>query len=156
MKKHIFFPVLFSGLLMASVVSASEVVHTLSGNPNIPDDEIRWFYGDEAWHMIESTPYQGYAIIQGRVNNRSLFCPHKVTECYPDESRNEIAMKLAGNVKLPYSTVGTRISPSADVYVVFYEENSEKRTALVFGERRKEAYVSESFMRDKYMSLFSY
>ncbi len=141
---------------MSPLSYAEKCAHSLKGNDNIPHREIMAFYPVEAWKMIKDTPYSGYVIVHGQVNKKSEFLPGKVTECYPDDSKNKLALKMAGNVKLSSATVGTRINPKADVYVIFYDGNNDDRTAIVFGKRSKSANVAMNSQRSRYMSLFSY
>lgn len=157
MKKAILTAVLSCFVLLSSYsVFGGEVVHSLNGNIKIPEKEIRGFYSKEAWATIEDAPYDGCVIIRGSVKPNNVFRAGKIIESYPDDSRNKLALKLSKKVKLSSAKVGTRINPTADVYVLFYEENSDKRTALVFGKRRQSTHFSTGMLRDKYMGLFSY
>jgi len=148
--------ILLGLMIMVSSLNAESVIHTLEGNPSIPDEEIRGFYSSESWKMIKDAPYQGYVVIKGHVNKKNVFCPRKIEEFYPNESKNDLAFKMAGEVKISSASVGTRIDPKACVYVIFYEDDPEKKIALVFGEREQSTYFAENSLRDKYMSLFSY
>ena len=147
---------ILAGFMFASSMSAQSVVHTLDGNPDIPDFEIRAFYKDEAWNMIKDAPYQGYVVISGTVNPRGEFYPRKIESSYPDDSKNDMASKMSKEVKISAAKVGTRVDPKASVYVIFYEEDPERKVALVFGKRKKSVAFQDHSIRGRYMSLFSY
>jgi len=147
---------ILAGFVMASSMSAQNLVHTIDGNPDIPGLDIRAFYRDEAWKMIKDAPYQGYVVVKGTVNPRGEFHARRVESSYPDDSKNDLAFKMSEEVKISSAKVGTRIDPKASVYVIFYEENPEQKVALVFGKRDKSIGFQENSIRGRYMSLFAY
>ena len=98
---------ILAGFVMASSAGAQTMVHTIDGNPDIPGLDIRAFYRDEAWKMIKDTPYQGYVVVKGTVNPRGEFRAQRVESSYPDDSKNDLAYKMAGEVKVSAAKVGT-------------------------------------------------
>jgi hypothetical protein len=118
------------------------VVRTIERDPRLPASEIqRFFHNDEPMPFMR-LPYDGYAILRGRIN-RDGSITVRVVSSYPDESRNDLARSLSEAVRLPPYTRDPRRRPVVHVYVVFYEHFTSPRKALVYA-TAETAYDSEA------------
>ena len=117
-----------------SAQSQAEHPHTLAGNSHLPEGVLKRTFTNERWDRIKDRPYDGYVIIRGNLDADGLLSMGQVVEKYPDGSRNEMARALSRNIRFDPVDVGSNIHPSAEIYVVFYEDKLP-RVAYVFGKQ---------------------
>lgn len=148
-------------LLLVSVVGCRTMptgrpYNTLEGNPDLPHREIRDFYGINQWERIGHLPFDGYVILRGNIQNDRSVTIRKIIKSHPDQRRNELAETFATRARLTPTTVGSRIRPSADIYVVFFETHSTPNRALVFAKQRYAAPPTEVDGGDRFMTIWVY
>ena len=132
------------------------VVHTLAGDPRLPEMEIRAFYSELGWRTVKDIPFDGYVVVRASINDDHTLSDLRVYESYPDDSHNELAMTFAQHARLSGTTVGGRTKPNGEIYVVFYETNSSPHRALVFGREIGGAALTEGIARNRFLDVYSY
>ena len=134
---------------------SDEVVHALSGNPRIPVDDLREFFQGGKWDEVKDIKYDAYVILRGTVEEGRSVTVDQVLDFYPDDSRNDLALKFANNVEIVANRIGTRVKPSAKVYVVFYEKSLIMNQAMVFA-KQQGALATSQFGHNLYMTKWYY
>jgi len=132
------------------------VVHTLAGNPRLPQEEIEMFYGDPSWNLLKNRPYTAYVVFRGQVFPDRTIRISRPVEAWPDLSRMDRAMRYATEAQLLPFKVGTRVRPTAEVFVVFYETAPGRNTALVFAKQLGVLGPFETYGESRYLSLWEY
>lgn len=106
--------------------------NTLVSNTRIPHRLIAGFYEPAQWRNLENLPFDAYVVLRGTVNNDRTVRVNRVLQSYPNDQRIAKAKEMMDLVRLFPNTVGTRVPPSAEIFVVFYETHANPNTALVF------------------------
>ena len=131
------------------------IVHTLSGNPRIPVDDLREFFERGEWDEVKDAKYDAYVILKGVVEEDRTVTVDQVLDFYPDDSRNDLALKFAKKVEIVANRIGTRVKPRAKVYVVFYEKSLIMNQAMVFA-KQQGALPTGQFGHNLYMTKWYY
>ena len=106
--------------------------NTLAGNSRIPAAEIRELFQKPQWRNIQGLTYTGYVVMEGRVLSDEKVKIGRISESWPDHSRDLMAQALASRITVPASTTGSNLSPKVEVYVIFYENMLEGNLAVIF------------------------
>ena len=106
--------------------------HSLAGDSRIPKELIRPTFTSGQWKRISVQPYSGLVVIRGTLTPEGVFSAGRITDAYPDNSRNRMALELSRKIRIKPIVVGSHILPSGEVFVVFYEDR-KPRIAYVFG-----------------------
>lgn len=108
-------------------------VHTLRDVPGLPYDLVARAFKPNEWQRWESLHCTGYVILRGKIGQGGTLSNLRVTTCQPDRSRNALAIEFCDALRVSAVTIGSKVPPTANVYVVFFE-TPPVRTALVYGE----------------------
>jgi len=139
-----------------ATVHQGPVFHTLAGNPRLQEDLIREFYTEERWKEVRDTPYDGYVIYRGRIERDRSITPGRIIESYPDKSRDKAALSFGRDILLSPVRAGSRVSPSAEVFVVFYETGIAPNKALVFARQTGAFGASSALGGTIYFVVWTY
>ena len=117
-------------------IAERAIEHTLLGNPKLPAKELELFYQGENAKMLKNLPYSSYVIFRGSIERDGSINLRKVWDAYPDESRTEVARAFASAATVAPSSVGGRVRPTAEVYVIFYDyQDAPGGRALIFAQQ---------------------
>lgn len=103
----------------------------------IPWDDIKTLLNPRQRTTLESLQYTGYVILDAWVQDDGIVRVNRVTESFPDGSRDALAVAFAKKAVIRTQVLGSRISPTAVVYVVFYDHKLEGDIALTFARPRE-------------------
>lgn len=134
---------------------SDDVVHTLSGNPRIPVDDLREFFEKGKWEEMKDVEYDAYVILRGAVEEDRSVTVDQILDFYPDDSRNDLALKFAKRAAIVPNRIGTRVKPAAKVYVVFYEKSLIMKQAMVFA-KQQGALATDQFGHNLYVTYWYY
>lgn len=114
--------------------SPSVARSSIATNPHLPAEAMARFYSEAEWNTLKSRNYVGYVILEGFIGRDSRVGHAHLIESCPDDSRNSLAAELSRRIKISPFTIGSHIRPVARVYVLFYEDGSNPREAVVYAE----------------------
>lgn len=130
---------------------------TLATNPRLPHELLRQFYSDEQWKEVSQSTYSAYVTFDAYVNPDRTLRLRGVREAYPDLDPNRIKMaeRMSESIRLSPVTVGTRVPPSANVHIIFYEFDGDIQQVMVYAVQRAGAAATTHSGGDTYMTVFT-
>jgi hypothetical protein len=109
--------------------------HTLTGNQQLPQNDIETFLSSADWARLRSLEYARYAIMSADIRPDGSVIVGKVIASYPDASWNEIARSFAQDVILRAAGgTGSMLPMKAEIYVVLFKPESRGNLVLIFGQ----------------------
>ena len=122
--------------LLGCALAVRAETMTLAGNQRLPADDIREFISPPDWAYLCSRRISRFVALRAEIRSDTTVRPGRVFRAYPDAAWNDIARQFAARALLNYSpTIGSQLSPQADVYVVFFEpEPSGDGFVLVYAQ----------------------
>ncbi len=117
-------------------VTGSAAKPTLGTSDYLPKDAIeRIMHSPRQWGYLRDLTYEGYVVLSGEIGDDGMVAVHRITRCYPDNSRDAMARALAQGIYIRAASAGSSIPPNAEIYVIFYGEMFEGQVAVVFAKQ---------------------
>jgi hypothetical protein len=116
--------VIMVSLTTIASAQAMNQVNTLGANDAISNEMIEGQVDEGTAGVLLETPYKGFYQIKSKVKNSKITFSRIVSkQSFPDDRWTDMAKDIASLVELPAYSTGSRITPKATAYVVFYDVN---------------------------------
>ncbi len=114
---------------------------TIRGDPRLPAGELEAAFTAEQWKALADMPYRAVVILNTQINtNNNMVTAGTVRLSEPDATWVEPARLLAKTIRLKAASIGTNISPTAEVFVIFYG-TGEGRRAFIYARQTGDTTV---------------
>ena len=130
-------------------------VHTLTGNDRLPHAEMEKLSQSRQWALMRNLEYSGYVIMEGRIDEDDRVHVSKLSESYPDNSRDRLALALGNKTVIHARNIGSRIEAKAEVYVIFYEKLNDANLAFIYA-RQVDYMATEGSGAACYLNTVTY
>ena len=111
---------------------------TLAGDPRFPARDIEGMFTPAQWRKLRDLEYVACVRLEAQIRADGSVSLDKVLEIFPDASWFELARGYLGAVELRAASVGSRLSPRAEIYVVFFKRALDGNLALIFARQKEE------------------
>lgn len=111
---------------------------TLAGDPRFPAQDIEGMFTPAQWRKLRDLEYVACVRLEAQIRADGSVSVDKVLEVSPDSSWFELARGYLGNVELRAASVGSHLSPRAEIYVVFFKRALDGNLALIFARQKDE------------------
>ncbi len=129
---------LSAGLLAGCAAGSSTPkpqASVIRGATPIPWDEIESILNPGQRNTLKSLKSTGYVVMHGWIEEDGTVKISRVIESHPDHDRDPLAVALGKKAVIHTPTSASKISPPAEVYVIFYGNLLEGDLALTFAKR---------------------
>jgi len=122
---------------------------------SIPWKEIEALYNSREQRTLRNLKYSAYVIMQGEIADDDRVRISRISESYPDHVRDRLARVFGHTAVIQTPTIGSRIIPKAEVFVIFYDDTLEGNIALIFA-KRLEYSGKGAFAEGVYLNAIRY
>jgi hypothetical protein len=126
------FPIMLLCACSSSSPKSQSSPSPLFRTAKIPWSEIEALYNPRERQTLQGLKYSGYVIMEGEIADDGKVQIRKISESYPDHSRDRLAQVFGRTAVIHSPTLGSRINPKAGVFVIFYDDTFEGNVALIF------------------------
>jgi hypothetical protein len=114
--------------------------NSLATTSSFPTTEIESLFSPLQWRKLRELEFAGYVVMDAQVRVNSSLNITRIRASFPDDTRNAQALAFAREVELKAATIGSHLTPEAEVYVIFFSPSLDGRLALTFARELAEPH----------------